>query len=413
MAKYPVDSERDLPGIRDAINYALSGPGGLGQNFSGYSAWTPAYVRPTGRQPFMLDITSTLNTEWYLNVPITTITNGTNPTSQLTVTFATPFTDAPFQFGDILTLYNTIANGSDPDFYNYSYYTVISCTTTQCVISYRKSFQEVSISWPGLYVNGGYLVRNYYDIEVSTDCNGRVSVQGGTDRVFINAQVVLDFDYTTFNSVNSDFEIDVTIDRYKGFPNTEPGSTDYYFLPDGIAAARTYIFSQTGSGTFNYTDFETVFTSVIEQDLDKGYYWYLLDIKFRPLYTDYGGLLTDYAVSGYYTAAGTAVNFGSITTFTNITPTTLTGTGSGAVLAFDIYSGGGAYNMATNLSVYAQNPGTGYQVGDTIKILGTALGGATPANDLTLTIDAIEDQTAKPGKFIARLRSLTAQVVKQ
>ena len=36
-AKYPVDIGDD-EGIVDAVNYLLSGPSGLGQNFSGFSS---------------------------------------------------------------------------------------------------------------------------------------------------------------------------------------------------------------------------------------------------------------------------------------------------------------------------------------------------------------------------------------
>jgi len=56
-------------------------------------------------------------------------------------------------------------------------------------------------------------------------------------------------------------------------------------------------------------------------------------------------------------------------------------------------------------------------VGDTIKLLGTALGGATPANDMTLTIEVIDPQyypgDALPNVATAGLRSFTAQVIKQ
>jgi hypothetical protein len=50
----------------------------------------------------------------------------------------------------------------------------------------------------------------------------------------------------------------------------------------------------------------------------------------------------------------------------------------------------GRTTYATNTtSISIQNPGTGYAVGDTLKILGNALGGSTTANDLLLTVAAI------------------------
>ena len=44
-------------------------------------------------------------------------------------------------------------------------------------------------------------------------------------------------------------------------------------------------------------------------------------------------------------------------------------------------------SLTTQISV--QNPGTGYVIGDTLKVLGNQLGGTTPANDLNLTVLAI------------------------
>ena len=68
----------------------------------------------------------------------------------------------------------------------------------------------------------------------------------------------------------------------------------------------------------------------------------------------------------------------------NLTGTNLTGTGTGAHLNI----------LRTNTS-YLGGPtpnvrGTGYAVGDTIKILGTALGGATPANDAIITVASVD-----------------------
>jgi len=65
VSKYPVEVS-DEEGQVDAINYLLSGPAGLGQNFSGFSTYLPAYLRPTVRQPFVQPITSNpvLNTKF-------------------------------------------------------------------------------------------------------------------------------------------------------------------------------------------------------------------------------------------------------------------------------------------------------------------------------------------------------------
>ena len=51
MAKFPVDLN-DSQAIVDGLNYVLSGPSGLGQNFSGFSASEPATLTGNFRSPF-------------------------------------------------------------------------------------------------------------------------------------------------------------------------------------------------------------------------------------------------------------------------------------------------------------------------------------------------------------------------
>lgn len=68
----------------------------------------------------------------------------------------------------------------------------------------------------------------------------------------------------------------------------------------------------------------------------------------------------------------------------NVTGTNITGTGTGA-----------AFNLLRTVSSYTGGitpnvRGTGYAVGDTILVLGTALGGNTPANDATVTVATVD-----------------------
>ena len=52
MSQFPVEySSKDSESLVEAINYALSGPGGLGQNFSGYSDSYTAWLRGNIRSP--------------------------------------------------------------------------------------------------------------------------------------------------------------------------------------------------------------------------------------------------------------------------------------------------------------------------------------------------------------------------
>lgn len=67
--------------------------------------------------------------------------------------------------------------------------------------------------------------------------------------------------------------------------------------------------------------------------------------------------------------------------------TTTSGSGTGAKLKVVINTASTTYSTGATITV--ANPGEGYTVGDTLKVLGTDLGGATPTNDLTVTIASV------------------------
>jgi|LakMenEpi03Aug12_release.lakeMendotaPanAssembly.Ray.scaffolds.fasta_scaffold507850_1 hypothetical protein len=71
-------------------------------------------------------------------------------------------------------------------------------------------------------------------------------------------------------------------------------------------------------------------------------------------------------------------------TYQNVTG--LTG-GSGVDAKFDITKTDGAYTAV--LDALAASAGLGYVAGDTITVVGTALGGTTPTNDLILTVATV------------------------
>lgn len=73
------------------------------------------------------------------------------------------------------------------------------------------------------------------------------------------------------------------------------------------------------------------------------------------------------------------VNFQYAATFTNVTGTITAGSGSGATFIV-------TKNNNDTYNVYLTNPGISYTPNTTIKILGTQIGGVTPANDLTITV---------------------------
>ena len=111
--------------------------------------------------------------------------------------------------------------------------------------------------------------------------------------------------------------------------------------------------------------------------------------------TNYGKCIT-YSGTGLYcsvgpintfTFSGTAV---AIVSEVTVVVSATGGTGSGAT--FSVTRG----PSSTNYTVSIVNKGSGYAVGDTLTIAGTALGGTAPANNLTIsvaTLAAIIDTT--------------------
>jgi hypothetical protein len=110
-----------------------------------------------------------------------------------------------------------------------------------------------------------------------------------------------------------------------------------------------------------------------------------------PRYTDdtTGGLTGSlFGSTGGFIKSGTKVVFTGARTYANLTPTAVSSSGSGANITVQLTSTGTTYNNNT-VQITVQNPGTGYAIGDTLKILGNVIGGATPLNDLALTVSAI------------------------
>lgn len=112
MAQYPVE---DSAGLFEAVNYLLSGPSGLGQNFNGFSAYQPAYVTGTFRAPFTVSTATTSPPIFYVApINITNITplevnTVTNKTRFIQIDF-TPQATIPFGQGDTVILDGIISN---------------------------------------------------------------------------------------------------------------------------------------------------------------------------------------------------------------------------------------------------------------------------------------------------------------
>jgi hypothetical protein len=126
-------------------------------------------------------------------------------------------------------------------------------------------------------------------------------------------------------------------------------------------------------------------------NLGGGYQPSFCEFAVAPKYTDSttGGLTGSvYGSTGGFTKSGVKPTFGTSRTFANLTPTVVSSSGTGANITVQLTSTGTTYNNNT-VQITIQNPGTGYAVGDTLRILGNVIGGSTPGNDLNLTVTTI------------------------
>jgi len=106
------------------------------------------------------------------------------------------------------------------------------------------------------------------------------------------------------------------------------------------------------------------------------------DLTITVTSVDGNGRITAFSVSG--------TAFSGNATYTN-----LTGTFSGTGALFNITKSVSGYVATIN------SPGSGYYTGYQLKVLGTALGGETPANDLTLTVSRTIPDASTRGRILA------------
>ena len=192
-------------------------------------------------------------------------------------TFAAPEPVPPFTLGN-----DIIVSGVADPWYNDSYFQigVIECTTTYVVARGSGTFYEIVAP-----SSGGTVERVSMGKYISTDCNAKVTVTSATDRVFISGQLNNIINVTA--TVPSTLFYQVQINRYRGFPNTDPTNPGFLFDLDGVNATiayRDYTFQIDPTAPVNYPglpETDTIFASVIDSP-GPGYYWYILEIYFTP-----------------------------------------------------------------------------------------------------------------------------------
>lgn len=284
-AKFPVEVS-DQEGIVDAVNYLLSGPAGLGQNFAGFSSFTPAWLTGNFRTPFTVSSSALLTV-----APVSLSTSEMLDGRTFKFTFSSAQPSPPFANGNGISVSGT----SDP-WYNDSYVTigVVECTTTYCIVRVNDTYPvEPSAT-------GGQIFLITGTSALSTDANARVTVTGGTDRVFVSGQLVQNIGYDV-SSGPANLQVTVEINKYYGFIDPLPINPDIKFNPRSTIAKRVYNFGGlSGTGTLDTLD--TVFATVVDQpDPNQipttdpefswtGYFWYILEVSFE--FTSGTGVVT-------------------------------------------------------------------------------------------------------------------------
>jgi len=278
MAQFPVS---DQQGILDGLNYVLSGPQGTGQNFAGFTSSDLYDLTGNYRQPFALLNTSSDQLPLIsLNVaPIALSTSEMLDGRTWKFTFASPQPQPPFINGQPIEVsgVNVDYNGQ------YSPIGVISCTTDYVIARTGNSYDIVSPATGGTVA---FNIQPYVDPDtgewiaprVSTDCNGKVTVTNATDRVFISTQLNNQIWIDPLVLGTSTYRVE--LNRYIGEPNNDPVNPEYVFTLDATIAYKNTTLDNSAGGNLNY-DCETIFTSIMDQP-PKGYYWYILEIKFIP-----------------------------------------------------------------------------------------------------------------------------------
>lgn len=330
MPQFPIS---DQQGIVDGLNYALSGPSGLGQNFSGVSIDTTASLSGNYRPPYT-------NNGGFLTVgPLALSTSEWLDPYTYKFTFAAAQPAPPFQLGN-----NVSTSGTSLAFYNdyWGSIGVIECTTTYCVVHTSNPYAN-----PGTATGGEifFILNTFNGLPdegwTSTDCNAKSTVTGATDRVFINAQI--NNTYSFQKASTGVYTYTAAINRYRAVSNYDPTNPEVRFVFDGTVSKQEYLVS---------------LDSTVDQ------------------------------AETFTITSGTAASNPLQRTYFIPNATTTTGTGSGVNLNITIAANvSGAYSAAnTIIEIAGEDGGEAYTVGDVITIDGADIGGTSGVNDLVLTV---------------------------
>ena len=196
---------------------------------------------------------------------------------------------------------------------------------------------------------------------------------------------------------NSELTAIDTFVTNKSVPGLEVSIQNYNFAPFTINVAVTYdstfdvsdveeIIKQTLVNAFIYVNFPT-----FKKDITSNYITSIVYQSGAGVINVSSCTMQHAGIVGYlaqgsttFTAAGTSIS--GAATYTGVTQSATSGSGTGAVFTITKTGSGTSYSGVTTVTI--TSGGSGYAVGDTITIPGADLGvgATTPANNLTLTI---------------------------
>lgn len=288
MAKYPIERS-DQEGIVDALNYVLSGPSGIGQNFRGVNFSDAGYLTGTNAAAF----TSPTPVFTYI-APISVSTAEKLSSTTFKYTFTTPEPTPPFFLGS-----NLVATGMSLAQYNRRFTLgVVECTTTYVIARVRRPLGN-----PGPATGGtvGLELQNGPDDYQKTDCEVRdIVVTSGTDRVFVSSQI-LNSIYCDA-TMTSNLTYTVLLNRWRASTTNDINNLDYTYAFDKTIAYRTYnsITCDIGTQVLVADQIDTLFTNVVDSP-GPGLFRYILQLQFL---VDFGGdAVVSYCEFGYRSLA--------------------------------------------------------------------------------------------------------------
>lgn len=281
MASYPVEND-DISGLTEGVNYLLSGPAGLGQNFSGTNGEGNIFIKGTETSPFTS--TDVPFPELYI-APIDLASGTYLDDRTIEFTFTTSHgspTETIFIPGEIVYVY-----GASDDAYNilYAPIGVVACTTTTVTLRLSSPVSPIPSDCTGGYITKDFCWDQYNplslpvatigELRIRTDLFAYVTVTSETDRVTINTNLIFNLLGTNPTGVSDAIVYSIGVHRYHGVPNTTSTLPKYNFVYDKpIAAFSTFTSSFTSTTSTGYKD--QTFAGLFDNP-PPGYYLYTLE----------------------------------------------------------------------------------------------------------------------------------------